>query len=198
MSKQVDKECPFCGKKPINVILDATGGVIYYKCLNPYCRELISKKDFPKEKIGVKISFKGAQPNEIVGADIKLDPSCISSQTGLKVDISETKQDSENINSITRVFEVLKECYTFIDYRCAYFKEDDQWISIVSTFRFTNKEYKEIDEYHNRLRKLSHNTDWFKNEFEILKPGEWKTKWEETKKGADFLKEGFDLNSLEL
>jgi len=101
-------------------------------------------------------------------------------------------------SSITKVYEVLKECYTFIDYRCAYFKEDNQWISIVSIFRFTNKEYEELNEYHDRLRRLSHNTDWFKVEFEILKVEEWKTKWEKIKEDADFQKEGFDLDSLEL
>ncbi|GAH26473.1 unnamed protein product [marine sediment metagenome] len=101
-------------------------------------------------------------------------------------------------SSIIKVYEVLKECYVFIDYRCAYFKEDDQWVSIVSTFRFTNKGYDEINEYHNRLRKLTHNTDWFKINFEILNIEEWKTKWEETKKGVDSLEENFDLNSLEL
>lgn len=101
-------------------------------------------------------------------------------------------------STITKVYEELKECYNFLDYRCAYFKENDDWISIVSTFRFTNKEYEEIKEYHDKLRRLSHNTDWFKIEFEILKSKEWKSKWEEIKKDADFLKESFDLDSLEL
>lgn len=143
MSKLVKRECPFCGKKPIRATLSSDGNVIYYNCLNPYCKEVITEKDFPKEKVGIKISFQGAKPNEIVGTDIKLDPNWNGPQTGLKVDMSETRiniennQESENINSITKVFEVLKECYTFIDYRCAYFKENDQWISIVSTFRFT-------------------------------------------------------------
>jgi len=101
-------------------------------------------------------------------------------------------------STINKVYEVLKECYTFIDYRCAYFREDDKFISIVSTFRFTNKEYEEIKEYHDKLRRLSHNTDWFKVEYEILKLEEWKTKWEEIKKDANFQKEDFDLDSLEL
>ena len=100
--------------------------------------------------------------------------------------------------NITKVYEVLKECYKFVDFRCAYFKEDDRWISIVSTFRFTNKEYDVIKDFHDKLRKLSHNTDWFKVECEILKPEDWKTKWELIKNNADFLKEDFDLDSLEL
>ena len=100
--------------------------------------------------------------------------------------------------TIIKVYEVLKECYKFVDFRCAYFKEDDKWISIVSTFRFTNKEYEVIKDFHDRLRKLSHNTDWFKVECEILKPEDWKTKWEIIKNNADFLKEDFDFDSLEL
>ncbi|MBA7658053.1 hypothetical protein ES703_66001 [subsurface metagenome] len=100
--------------------------------------------------------------------------------------------------NITKVYEVLKECYKFVDFRCAYFKEDDKWISIVSTFRFTNKEYDVIKDFHDRLRKLSHNTDWFKVECKILKPEDWKTKWELIKNNADFLKKDFDLDSLEL
>lgn len=101
-------------------------------------------------------------------------------------------------STVTKVYEELKECYKFIDYRCGYFKEDDEWISIISIFRFTNKEYEEIKEYHDKLRRLSLNTDWFKIEFEILKPEEWKSKWKVIKKDADFLKEDFVLDSLEL
>ncbi len=95
MSRLVDRECPFCSKKPIKAILDFSGGTIHYKCQNPYCKEIITQKDFLKEKIGIKISFEGAQPNEIVGADIKLDPNSNLYQTGLKVDISKLKQDNE-------------------------------------------------------------------------------------------------------
>lgn len=98
MSKLVDKECPFCSKKPIKAILDFTGGIIHYKCLNPYCKELITQKDFPKKKIGIKVSFEGAQPNEIVGADIKLDPNSKLSQTGLRVDLSKSRQNNEEIH----------------------------------------------------------------------------------------------------
>ena len=94
MSKLVDRKCPFCGKKPIRATLDFTGKVIFYKCLDPYCKELIGEKDFPKEKVGVKISFEDAQPNEIVGADIKFDPDWIGSQTGLKIDMSDIKQSN--------------------------------------------------------------------------------------------------------
>ncbi len=101
-------------------------------------------------------------------------------------------------STVTKVYEELKECYKFIDYRCGYFKEDDEWISIISIFRFTNKEYEEIKEYHDKLRRLSLNIDWFKIEFEILKPEEWKSKWKVIKKDADFLKEDFVLDSLEL
>ena len=101
-------------------------------------------------------------------------------------------------STITKVYKVLKDCYKFIDYRCAYFKEDDKWVSIISTFRFTNKEYDEINEFHDKLRELSYNTDWFKIEFNILKSEGWKKKWEEIKKDADFLKEGFDLDTIEL
>ncbi len=97
MSKFVDRECPFCSKKPIKAILDFTGGIIHYKCRNPYCKEIITQKDFLKEKIGIKISFEGAQPNEIVGADIKLEPNSNLSQTGLKVDMSNSRQDIEEI-----------------------------------------------------------------------------------------------------
>jgi len=100
--------------------------------------------------------------------------------------------------NITKVYEILKECYKFVDFRCAYFKEDDKWISIVSTFRFTNKAFDVIKDFHDRLRKLSHNTDWFKVECEILKPEDWKTKWELIKNNADFLKKDFNLDSLEL
>ncbi len=71
--------------------------------------------------------------------------------------------------TISMVYDVLKECYKFIDYRCAYFKEDEKWISIISTFRFTNKEFKEISEFHGKLKKISHNKDWFKIEFNILR-----------------------------
>jgi len=99
MSKLVNRECPFCKKKPINAILDFTGGVIYYKCLNPYCKKLITLKDFPKEKIGIKVSFEGAQPNEIVGTDIKLDPNWNFSQTGLKINMSNLRQDIEKTYS---------------------------------------------------------------------------------------------------
>ena len=46
-------------------------------------------------EILIKVSFEGAQPNEVVGNDIKLDPDWNSSQTGLKIDMSKIKQNIE-------------------------------------------------------------------------------------------------------
>ncbi len=100
--------------------------------------------------------------------------------------------------SITKVYKALKDSYKYIDYRCAYFKEGNEWISIVSAFRFTRKEYDKLNEYHERLRKITHNTEWFKIKFEILNIKEWRAKWEETKKEVNFLEDNFDLNSLDL
>ncbi len=100
--------------------------------------------------------------------------------------------------TITKVYEEFKDCYKFIDFRCAYFKEDDNWISIISIFRFTNKNHDEINEFHNRIKNLSHNTDWFKIECEIIELKDWKSKWEFIKKNAEFLKEDIDLNDMNL
>ena len=70
--------------------------------------------------------------------------------------------------TFTKVYEILKDCYKFIDCRCAYFKEEGKWISIVSAFRFINKEYEEIYEFHEKLRKFSQYTEWFNVDFSIL------------------------------
>ena len=98
--------------------------------------------------------------------------------------------------NISTVFNCLKECYTFIDYREALFKENGTDKTIISIFRFSNKSYEEIDSIHNDLRSKADNTNHFKLNFKILDLEDWVTQWNILKNQIDEIDNNIDIDSI--
>ena len=98
--------------------------------------------------------------------------------------------------NIYNVFNCLKKCYTFIDYREALFKENGTEKTIVSIFRFSNKSYEEIDSIHEDLRSKVDNTNHFRLNFEILDLEDWATQWNILKNQIDEIVNNIDIDSI--
>ncbi len=99
--------------------------------------------------------------------------------------------------NIHETFNYLKRSYLSVDFRCAYFKEDGEWKSIVSIFRFTNKSNEEVIAYHTKLNSHWENTENFKIELKSINHEEWEEIWKEKVTDITDLMKNIDLSNLE-
>ena len=99
------------------------------------------------------------------------------------------------------IFEIaneLKPSYKYIDFRAAFYRENEQRKHIISIFRFTNKSKKDIDRIHEKLRKDSISIGIFEIELEIISLDNWKSKWDELKGNLLDIQKNFNLNQVKL
>ncbi len=101
--------------------------------------------------------------------------------------------------TIYEVASKLKPSYKYIDFRAAYYKDENNNLKhIVSVFRFTNKEWDDIDLIHTNLKANFENSDLFHIEFEILSLDQWESKWNEINDMLLSIQKNFNLNQLKL
>ncbi len=103
-----------------------------------------------------------------------------------------------NEPSIFEVVHELKPSYKYIDFRAAFYRENEQRRHIVSIFRFTNKSKKDIERIHDKLSKDSISFGIFEIELEIISLDNWKSKWDELKGNLLDIQKDFNLNQVRL
>ena len=98
---------------------------------------------------------------------------------------------------IYEVFNYLKDSYKFLDLRCALYEEDENWISIVSVFRFTNKNRESLEDYHKKLRTYWDNTEKFKIDLKVITLEDWEDNWAAINQSITDLNKEIQIGDIE-